>query len=116
MARTGSTKQEIRQYITERYGYDLTRTLDEIRPDYHHVETCQETVPEAITAFLEGNDFEDVTRKAVSLSGDSDTLTAIACSIAEGMYGIPDDIADMMLRRLDGFLTDILLKWELWRA
>ncbi|MBQ3585995.1 MAG: ADP-ribosylglycohydrolase family protein, partial [Synergistaceae bacterium] len=95
MARTGVGKPEIKSYITERYGYDLTRTLDEIRPYYTHVETCQETVPEAITAFLEGNDFEDVTRKAVSLSGDSDTLTAISCSIAEGMYGIPEDINDM---------------------
>ncbi|MBQ3585242.1 MAG: ADP-ribosylglycohydrolase family protein, partial [Synergistaceae bacterium] len=101
---------------TERYGYDLTRTLDEIRPYYTHVETCQETVPEAITAFLEGNNFEDVTRKAVSLSGDSDTLAAISCSIAEGMYGIPEDINDMMLPLLDDFLTDKLLKWELWRA
>ena len=116
MARTGSTKPEIKSYITERYGYDLSRTLDEIRPDYWHVETCQETVPEAITAFLEGNDFEDVTRKAVSLSGDSDTLTAIACSIAEGMYGIPDEISDMMLGRLDDFLTRELAKWEEWRA
>ena len=116
LARTGKTKPEIRQYITERYGYDLSRTLDDIRPTYHHVETCQETVPEAITAFLEGNSFEDVTRKAVSLSGDSDTLTAIACSITEGMYGIPDEIDDMMLPLLDGYLTDKLLKWELWRA
>ena len=116
MARTGVGKPEIKSYITERYGYDLTRTLDEIRPYYTHVETCQETVPEAITAFLEGNNFEDVTRKAVSLSGDSDTLAAISCSIAEGMYGIPEDINDMMLPLLDDFLTDKLLKWELWRA
>ena len=116
MARTGVGKPEIKSYITERYGYDLTRTLDEIRPYYTHVETCQETVPEAITAFLEGNNFEDVTRKAVSLSGDSDTLAAISCSIAEGMYGIPEDINDMMLPLLDDFLTDKLLKWELWRS
>lgn len=116
MARTGKSKPEIKSYIIERYGYNLSRTLDEIRPNYHHVETCQETVPEAITAFLEGNSFEDVTRCAVSLSGDSDTLTAIACSIAEGMYGIPDEIDDMILPKLDGFLTDVLLKWELWRA
>ncbi|MBR0256649.1 MAG: ADP-ribosylglycohydrolase family protein, partial [Synergistaceae bacterium] len=116
MARTGSSKDEIKSYIINRYGYDLSRTLDEIRPKYHHVETCQETVPEAITAFLEGNSFEDVTRCAVSLGGDSDTLTAIACSIAEGMYGIPDEIDDMILPKLDGFLTDVLLKWELWRA
>ena len=116
LARTGSSKQEIRDYVTSRYHYDLSRTLDEIRPTYYHVETCQETVPQAITAFLEGESFEDVTRCAVSLCGDSDTLTAIACSIAEGFYGIPDEISDMVLPKLDATLTDVLLKWELWRA
>ena len=116
LARTGKSKDEIREYVTSRYGYDLSRTLDEIRPDYHHVESCQETVPEAITAFLEGKDFEDVTRCAVSLSGDSDTLTAIACSIAEGYYGIPDEICELVMPKLDDFMTDLLLKWELWRA
>ena len=116
LARTGHSKQEIRDYVINRYGYDLSRTLDEIRPTYHHVETCQETVPPAITAFLEGKDFEDVTRCAVSLSGDSDTLTAIACSIAEGFYRIPDEISDMVMPKLDENLTDLLLKWELWRA
>ena len=116
LARTGKSKQEIRDYVTGRYGYDLSRTLDEIRPTYHHVESCQETVPEAVTAFLEGKDFEDVARCAVSLSGDSDTLTAIACSIAEGFYGIPDEISEMVLPKLDDYQTDLLLKWELWRA
>ena len=116
LARTGRSKQEISDYVTTRYGYDLSRTLDEIRPTYHHVESCQETVPEAITAFLEGKDFEDVTRCAVSLSGDADTLTAISCSIAEGFYGIPDEICEMVMPKLDDFLTDLLLKWELWRA
>ena len=116
LARTGKSKHEIKNYITSRYNYDLSRTLDEIRPNYHHVETCQETVPEAITAFLEGKDFEDVTRCAVSLSGDSDTLTAISCSIAEGFYGIPDEICDMVMEKLDDYLIDLLLKWELWRS
>ena len=116
LARTGSSKQEIKEYIVRRYGYDLSRTLDEIRPNYYHVETCQETVPEAITAFLEGKDFEDVTRCAVSLSGDSDTLTAISCSIAEGFYGIPEEICEMVEPKLDDYLTDLLLRWELWRA
>lgn len=116
LARTGSTKADIKSCITERYGYDLTRTLDEIRPNYHHIETCQETVPEALTAFFEGGSFEGVARCAVSLSGDSDTLTAIACSIAEGFYGVPEEIDDMLLPKLDDFLTDMLLKWELWRA
>ena len=86
LARTGHSKAEIKAYIEQEFGYSLNRTCDEIRPTYFHVESCQETVPEAITAFLEGNDFEDVIRTAVSLGGDCDTLTAIAGSIAEGFY------------------------------
>ena len=64
--------------LISEFGYDLSRTLDEIRPGYHHVESCQQTVPEAITAFLEGHNFEDVIRNAVSLGGDTDTLGCIA--------------------------------------
>ena len=116
LARTGKTKPEIKSYVQGKYGYDLSRTLDEIRPNYHHIESCQDTVPEAVIAFLEGNSFEGVARCAVSLSGDSDTLTAIACSIAEGFYGIPEGINTILLPKLDDFLTDLLLKWELWRA
>ena len=71
MARNGCSKEEIRKYIINEFGYDLSRTCDEIRPAYHHVETCQQTVPEAITAFLEGNDFEDVIRTAVSLPSEN---------------------------------------------
>ena len=82
LARIGSSKNEIKQYIKDEFSYDLSRTLDEIRPSYHHVESCQETVPEALTAFFEGNDFEDVVRNAVSLGGDCDTLTCIAAGIA----------------------------------
>ena len=100
MARSGSTKAEIREYIIAEFGYDLSRTCDEIRPDYYHVETCQQTVPEAITAFLEGADFEDVIRTAVSLGGDCDTLTCIAGGIAEAYYGIPDEIAEECRKRL----------------
>ena len=100
LARTGASKQEIQSYIQEQFGYPLLRTCDEIRPTYHHVESCQETVPEAITAFLEGNSFEDVIRTAVSLGGDCDTLTAIAGSIAEGFYGVPENLAAECFRRL----------------
>ncbi|MBQ7559172.1 MAG: ADP-ribosylglycohydrolase family protein [Synergistaceae bacterium] len=116
LARKGKSKAEIKHYISEKYYYDLTRTLDEIRPNYHHIESCQQTVPEAITAFMEGENFEDVLRCAVSLSGDSDTLTAIAASIAEGAYGIPDEINKMILPKLDEFLLNALNKWEVWRA
>lgn len=89
LARTGRSKEEIRDYIVQEFGYDLSRTCDQIRPSYYHNESCQKTVPEAITAFLEGTDFEDVIRTAVSLGGDCDTLTCIAGSIAEAFYGVP---------------------------
>ena len=89
LARNGSTKEDIRQYVTGEFGYDLSRTCDEIRPSYRHVESCQKTVPEAVTAFLEGKSFEDVIRTAVSLGGDSDTLACIAGSMAEAFYGVP---------------------------
>ena len=102
LARNGSSKDEIRSYIVENFGYDLSRTCDEIRPKYHHVESCQETVPEAITAFLEGKDFEDVVRTAVSLGGDCDTLTAIAGSMAEAFYGVPELLVREVRNRLPG--------------
>jgi len=115
LARTGKTKNEIKHYISEKYYYDLSRSLDDIRPHYHHVESCQKTVPEAITAFLEGENFEDVLRSAVSLSGDADTLTAIAASIAEGFYGIPEEISRLIIPKLGDFLMGSLTKWEIWR-
>ena len=89
LARSGKSKEEIRDFVVREFGYDLSRTCDEIRPAYRHVETCRQTVPEAITAFLEGNGFEDVIRTAVSLGGDCDTLTCIAGSVAEAFYGVP---------------------------
>ena len=107
LSRTGKSKEEIKKYIVDNFGYDLSRTLDEIRPSYHHVESCQETVPEAITAFLEGTDFEDVVRCAVSLGGDCDTLTCIAASIAEAFYGIPDDLKQETLARIPDEMRDV---------
>ncbi len=108
LARTGASKYEIKKYITDNFGYDLGRTCDEIRPHYHHVESCQETVPEAITAFLEGTDFEDVIRTAVSLGGDCDTLTCIAGSIAEAFYGVPYEMKEECRKRLPEELRKIL--------
>lgn len=110
MARNGSSKDEIRDYIISEFGYDLSRTCDEIRPTYHHVESCQETVPEAITAFLEGEDFEDVIRTAVSLGGDCDTLTCIAGSIAEAFYGVPEDLKAECRKRLPADMLEVLDK------
>ena len=89
LARTGHSKEEIRTYITDTFGYDLSRTCDDIRPAYTWGALCQDTVPEAIISFLDATDFEDTIRNAISLGGDSDTLAAIAGSIAEAYYGIP---------------------------
>lgn len=111
LARSCKTKSEIKNYIVKKYNYDLSKTCDEIRPNYHHVESCQETVPQAITAFLEGGSFEKVIRLAVSLGGDSDTLTAIAGSIAEAYYSIPEDIKERALKFLDDDLLEIYNKF-----
>jgi ADP-ribosylglycohydrolase len=108
LARTGRSKEEIKTYIVEEFGYDLSRTCDEIRPGYFHVQTCQETVPEAITAFLEGESFEDVIRTAVSLGGDCDTVAAIAGSIAEGFYDVPEEFKTISQNRLPAELQHVL--------
>ena len=111
LARDGYSKEEIKQYIIDNFGYDLSRTCDEIRPDYRHVETCQQTVPEALTAFFEGESFEDVIRTAVSLGGDCDTLTCIAGSIAEAYYGVPGNLAIKVLKMLPEELRAIYKKF-----
>lgn len=112
LARTGSTKEEIKSYIEENFQYNFSRTCDEIRPRYHHVESCQETVPEAITAFLEGESFEDVIRTAVSLGGDCDTLTCIAGSMAEAFYGVPEELKAECQKRLPGDLLEVLQRFD----
>jgi len=112
LARTGKSKAELKAYIEENFGYDLSRTCDEIRVNYHHVESCQETVPEAITAFLEGESFEDVIRTAVSLGGDCDTLTCIAGSVAEGFYGIPENLKQECRSRLPAQLLNVLSRFD----
>ena len=112
LARTGSTKAEIKTYIEANFHYDLSRSCDEIRPTYRHVESCQETVPEAIIAFLEGVSFEDVIRTAVSLGGDCDTLTAIAGSMAEGFYGVPEELKQQCREKLPEDLRKVLRRFE----
>ncbi len=109
-------KKIIREQIESKYGYDLSKTLDEIRPTYEFNETCQETVPQAIAAFLESTDFEDAIRNAISLGGDSDTLAAITGSIAEAAYGIPKPIAETALSYLDERLFDVVKRWYAYLA
>ena len=110
LARTGSKKDEIRDCVERSFCYDLRRTCDEIRPGYVFNEICQETVPEAIIAFLESKDYEGAVRLAVSLGGDSDTLACIAGSIAEAFYGgVPRAIREKVFSLLDDHLRGITL-------
>lgn len=105
-------KIKIKEHIQREHGYDLGRTLDEIRPAYRFDVSCQGTVPQAIIAFLESTDFESAIRNAISLGGDSDTLAAITGSIAEAAYGIPDTIKNKALSFLDKPLTKAYERWE----
>lgn len=101
LARTGTSKGEIKGEIVKRFAYDLSRKLDEIRPAYSYDVSCQGTVPEAIIAFLESESFEDAIRNAVSLGGDSDTLACITGGIAQAFYReIPDEIKTAVHARL----------------
>ena len=94
------------------FDYDLSRTSDEIRPHYRFDETCQGTLPEAITAFLEGQDFEDVIRTAVTLGGDCDTLTCIAGSMAEAVYGVSENLKEEYRKRLTPDMLKVIDKFD----
>ncbi len=99
MARSGSSKPQIKQAMTN-FGYYLNSTCAKIRKTNTFNETCQVTVPQALICFLEATDFESAIRLAVSIGGDSDTIAAITCSIAEAYYGVPDWMRDEAMRRL----------------
>jgi ADP-ribosylglycohydrolase len=113
MARQGAGKDDIRSEIARRFGYDLDRTTDQIRPDYRFDVTCQGTVPEAIIAFLESTDYESAVRLAISLGGDSDTLGAITGGFAQAFYGqVPEAIAIAARERLPEEFLGILDEFE----
>lgn len=113
LARHGKDKKYIKEFIEGNFGYDLDRKLDEIRPKYKFNETCQRTVPEAIIAFLESENYEDAIRKAVSLGGDSDTLACITGGIAQAFYkGVPEYIATEAKNRLTSELLEIVVEFE----
>lgn len=112
LAKRGKTKDEIKDYVESKYGYDLSRTLAEVRPNYHFNESCQKTIPEAMIAFLESTDFEDAIRNAISLGGDSDTLAAITGSIAEAAYQVPEEIKEKALSILDERLLNIVRQFS----
>lgn len=115
LALSGCSKAEIREYIHRNY-YALDFTIDEIRESYTFDVSCGGTVPQAIEAFLESEDFEDAVRTAVSLGGDSDTLAAIAGGIAEAFYGVPSGLRKAALEKLDEGLRKVLLEFEMKNA
>ena len=108
LARQGVAPEDIRERIQEDFGYDLSRSIDEIRPSYRFNETCQDTVPQAIVSALEATSFEDAIRNAISLGGDADTLAAIAGPIAEVLFGIPEEIRKRGWARLPKDMRDVL--------
>ena len=112
LARTGSSKERIKSHIEKNYGYDLSFTIDGIRPFYDFDVSCQGSVPESIVCFLEADSFEDTIRNAVSLGGDADTLAAIAGSIASAYWEIPKDISYKSNNLLDDTLLDVFIEFE----
>lgn len=109
LARQGESKEDIKKFIINDFGYDLNRTLDEIRPGYRFDATCQGSVPEAIIAFLESKNYEDAVRKAVSLGGDSDTIACITGGIAQAYYKtIPQFIVEKVRGLLDADLFAVV--------
>ncbi|WP_224982388.1 ADP-ribosylglycohydrolase family protein [Geomonas agri] len=113
LARTGGTKAEIRSFIAGRFGYDLSRGCDDIRPDYRFDVSCQGTLPQALAAFFDSSDFESALRLAVSLGGDSDTLACITGGIAQAFYGgVPAYVAQSALGFLDEPLRRVTLEFE----
>ena len=107
----------IRKAIVQEYGYDLSQTVDDIRPSYKFNETCQSTVPEAIICALESESYEDAVRNAVSIGGDSDTLGAIAGPIAEALHGIEENFiqtaCDQYLdERISGIMREMYSRKE----
>ena len=104
-------KNKLKDYIQNKYKYDLNFTLNEIRPSYAFNESCQKTVPQAIVSFLESENFEDAIRNAISIGGDSDTIAAITGSIAEAAYGIPEDIKEKAISYLDKKIKELYNKW-----
>jgi ADP-ribosylglycohydrolase len=113
LARTGTAKEAIREIVEERFGYDLSTPLDRLRPAYRFDVSCQGSVPQAIRAFLESDDYETAVRLAVSLGGDADTQACIAGGVAEAFYGgVPEAVRDQALARLDAPLAAVVHRFR----
>lgn len=112
LARIGSSKEEIKDHVEVRYGYNLDRTVDEIRPYYSFDVSCQGCIGESIVCFLDAEDYEDTIRNCISLGGDADTMAAIAGGIASAYWEVPRDIHYKAINRLDYELLNVLIEFE----
>lgn len=111
LLRNGKSKREVKSYVQDAYGYDLSGSLEEIRPAYRFDVSCRGSVPPAFLAFFESSDFESAIRNAVSLGGDSDTQAAIAGSLGEAHYGIPPALREKALTYLDDEMKEVYNKF-----
>lgn len=116
LARDGASPSYVRKEISRLFGYDLSATVDEIRPNYKYSVICQDTIPQALICALEAEGFEDALRNAVSIGGDSDTISCIAGGVAEAMFGLPSEIGKEAMSRLDKNLAEVVWKFNLARA
>jgi ADP-ribosylglycohydrolase len=113
LARSGSSKDDIAAFVEQKFDYDLSFSLDELRPRYRFDVSCQGSVPPSIRAFLESSDYESAVRLAISLGGDTDTMACIAGGIAQAFYGgVPADIRREALARLDDRLRGVVAEFE----
>jgi ADP-ribosylglycohydrolase len=108
LALSRDSAPEIKIAVTKKYGYDLSKTVDQIRPDYKFNETCMDTVPEALTCALQATSFEDAIRNAISIGGDSDTIGAISGALSDARFGIPSDILQECRWRIPMGMPEIL--------
>lgn len=112
LARTGTAKADIRSFIEQNFGYDLSRSWETIRKDYGFYAVCQKSVPEALCMFLQGKDYEDVIRLSVSLGGDSDTIACMAGAVAEAYFGMPEWMKEECMKRLDPSLQKTVIAFR----
>ena len=113
LARNRATKEQIRTFCTDNFGYDMGRTVDDIRPGYKFEVSCQKSVPEAIICFLDGTSYEDVVRNAISLGGDSDTQACMAGAIAEAFgYTISEDLYKLFLKKIDPEMYTVIERFN----
>lgn len=106
MAIQGYTKRYIRRAIIELFDYNLDTSVAEYSRNHVHIETCMDSVPKAMAAFVESTSFEDAIRNAISIGGDTDTIAAITGSMAEAFYGVPEELKD----KCDQYLTHDILR------